>query len=230
MQPYFFPYIGYFQLIYAVDKFIVYDTVSYIKHGWIKRNQYLLNDKVKYFSLSIHEASSHKLINNSFIAEEEQYHSKEKVLKTIYMAYARAPYFDEIIPLIESLILNEEQNISRYNSNILQNIARYLKINTEILICSQVLNTSSLTGQERVIEICENFQTDHYINPIGGIELYDKTAFDAHGIKLSFLKSDASIVYRQWDETFYPNLSIIDVMMFNPVEKIASFLNQYKLI
>jgi len=230
MQPYFFPYIGYFQLINAVDKFIIYDTVNYIKNGWIKRNRYLLNETVKYLTLSIRNASSHRLIVDTFITEEENCHSKEKIVKTIHMAYSKAPYFEQVIPLLDRLILNEEQNISFYNMNILTELSKYLYIETEIILGSNVLKASSLTGRERVIEICENFKAKTYINPIGGMELYNKSAFDAHGIELFFLRTNDTIKYKQWGDSYHPNLSIIDMLMFNSKEEICAFLDEYTLI
>lgn len=230
MQPYFFPYIGYFQLIKAVDKFVVFDTVNYFKRGWIKRNRCLINDSVKYFTLSIQNPSQNRLIIDTFIADEAKLHSKENIIKTLSHAYAKAPNFDRIFPLIKRLILNEEQNISLYNTNILHELCQYLNIKTEIILGSEVLEDSSKTGQDRIIEICEQFGAAQYVNPIGGVELYDKKAFADHNIELLFLKSDETIKYHQWDEAFYPNLSIIDVMMFNTVNEISDLLEQYSLI
>ncbi len=230
MQPYFFPYIGYIQLIHAVDTFIVYDTVTYIKNGWIKRNRYLLNNSVKYFSLSIKGASSHKLIIDTDIANEDDFHSKEKISKTIKMAYSKAPYFDLVFPLLDRLIRDEEQNIANYNTHILCKLCAYLGINTKILQGSKVLPASGLTGQDRVIEICKIFNADHYINPIGGVDLYESALFNQQGITLSFLQTSDKINYHQWNDTFTPNLSIIDVLMFNSKSEVLSLLEAYSLI
>ena len=230
MQPYFFPYIGYFQLIHAVETFIIYDTVNYIKNGWIKRNRYLLNGTIKYLSLSVSEASSHKLITDTYISDEERLHSKERISKTIQMAYSKAPRFNRIFPLLNTLILNEEQSIANYNTYILRELCSYLDVETEILQGSEVLTESPLTGQDRVIEICKTFKADHYINPIGGLDLYDRKSFNSQDIKLTFLKTSDGIRYRQWDDNFFPNLSIIDVLMFNSKQEIATLLDKYRLI
>jgi len=230
MQPYFFPYIGYFQLIHAVDTFIVYDTVTYIKNGWIKRNRYLLNDSVKYFSLSIKGASSHKLIIDTNIADEDDFHSKDKVTKTIKMAYSKAPFFEQVYPLLDKLIRYEEQNIANYNTLILRELCAYLKINTKILQGSKVLPASELTGQDRIIEICKIFDADHYVNPIGGVDLYESALFNEQGIKLSFLQTSDKIKYHQWNDTFTPNLSIIDILMFNSKSEVLSLLEAYSLV
>lgn len=230
MQPYFFPYVGYFQLIHAVDTFIVYDTVTYIKNGWIKRNRYLLNNSVKYFSLSIKGASSHKLIINTNIADEDDLHSKEKVTKTIKMAYSKAPFFEQVYPLLDKLIRYEEQNIANYNTHILRELCAHLDINTKILQGSRVLPASELTGQDRVIEICKIFDADHYVNPIGGVDLYESALFNEQGIKLSFLQTSDKIKYHQWNDTFTPNLSIIDILMFNSKSEVSSHLGAYSLV
>ena len=230
MQPYFFPYIGYYQLIHAVDTFIIYDTVNYIKTSWIKRNRYLLNGSSKFFTLSIKNASSNKLIIDTYIADEDLLHSKDKIAKTIRMAYSKAPYFDEVFPFLNSLIQYEEDNISNYNTHILLETCNYLNIDTEILQGSKVLTHSTSTGQDRVIEICKSFNADHYINPIGGVELYENEAFTNYGISLLFLKTDDDLEYNQWGDLFIPNLSIIDVLMFNSKWEIAHLLEKYCLI
>ena len=230
MQPYFFPYIGYFQLINAADKFISFDTVNYIKRGWIKRNRYLLNNAVRYFTLSIQNASQNKLIIETYISDEEELHSKENIVKSLHQAYSKAPNFEKVFPFIEKLILNNEQNISLYNTQILRELCHYLNIDTEILLGSKVLEKSNLQGQERVIEICQEFNAKCYINPIGGRELYNTKEFANHNIRLLFLRPKDTIIYHQQGNTFFPNLSIIDVLMYNTRDKIADFLNQYALI
>jgi len=146
------------------------------------------------------------------------------------MAYSKAPYFDEVFPFLNSLIQFEEDNISNYNTHILLETCNYLNIDTEILQGSKVLTHSTSTGQDRVIEICKSFNADHYINPIGGVELYENEAFTNYGISLLFLKTDDDLEYNQWGDLFIPNLSIIDVLMFNSKWEIAHLLEKYCLI
>ena len=133
------------------------------------------------------------------------------------------------MPIIERIIDNEEKNLFLYLYNSILLVKEYLNINTELIISSSINMNHTLKSQDRVLEICKQLKADHYINPIGGTKLYDKEEFKKHGIKLSFLKTD-DIIYKQFDNEFIPNLSIIDVMMFNSRETINEFLNKYSLI
>ncbi len=226
MQPYFFPYIGYWQLINAVDKYVVYDDVNYIKGGWINRNNILLNNSKHLITLPLEEASSFKLINEISITKNEVL--KNKLIKTIKSAYLKAPYFETIMPILESLIL-DNSNIAMLNYNIILVIKNYLNLDTEILLSSQIKKDNNLKAQDKVIHIAHLLRANEYINAIGGQELYSKEDFKQENIKLSFLKTN-EIKYKQFKNEFVPNLSIIDVLMFNSPEKIKEMLNNYELI
>jgi hypothetical protein len=227
MQPYFLPYIGYWQLMNSVDKFVVYDDVDYIKQGWINRNRIIENKSVNYITLPIEKLGSNKLINNIKIFQPEK--NKEKLLQRIKLSYKKAPYYNDVENLIEKIILNNEKNLSKYIINSLRLINNFLQLNTEIIVSSEINKDTHKKGQEKVIEICKKMKADHYINPIGGTELYDKKIFEKEGIKLNFIKT-ADIKYKQFNNEFIPNLSIIDVMMFNSKEEIKDMLEKYTLI
>lgn len=227
MQSYFFPYIGYWQLMNAVDKFVIYDDVNYIKRGWINRNIIIENKKANYLTLPLIKPSQNKLINEITIFEPQK--SKEKLFKRIYTAYHKAPFYENIIDLLENIILNEETNLSKYLINSIKLINKYLEIKTTLILSSELEKDNIKKGRDKIIEICKKLNADYYINPIGGTKLYNKEEFARHNIKLSFLKTD-DIKYQQFDNEFIPNLSIIDVMMFNSREKIQEMLEQYTLI
>jgi len=224
MQPYLFPYIGYFQLIKAVDKFVIYDDVNYIQQGWINRNRILLKGKAFLFTLHLKGASPFKLIN-----EIEIKNNNEKTLKTFKQAYIKAPFFREVYSVIEKIFTVNENNLSRFVINSILEIAKCLGIHTQTLISSQIKKDRELKGQEKIIDICKVLEANHYINAIGGMELYSKERFEKEGIKLSFIKSKL-ISYKQFNNEFIPWLSIIDVMMFNPKHKINDMLNAYEII
>lgn len=224
MQPYFFPYIGYFQLINAVDKFIVYDDVNYIKQGWINRNRILLNNNAFFLTVQLKGASSFKKIN-----EIEININKSKLLKTIYQAYNRAFYFNEVYKLIESIIRFNESNLARFVLNSLFEISKYLNINSIFLISSEICIAPELKGQERILKICRQLDASNYYNAIGGVNLYSKAKFLQDNVKLKFIRPK-SIIYNQFDGEFIPNLSIIDVLMFNPKERVIQMLNEYELL
>lgn len=226
MQPYFFPYIGYWQLINAVDKYVVYDDVTYIKGGWISRNNILLNNSKHMLTLPLVSPSSFKKINEIDITKEIK--MKEKVIKTIKTAYLKAPYYKDIIPFIERLF-DSNTNIAMLNYNAILEINNYLEITTEVLLSSAIEKDNSLKGQDKVLHINKVLGADIYINAIGGKKLYSKDKFEEKNIKLFFLQT-GDIKYKQYNNEFIPNLSIIDVLMFNDKKKIQDFLNNYTLI
>ncbi|MDD4735019.1 MAG: WbqC family protein [Kiritimatiellae bacterium] len=224
MQPYFFPYIGYFQLINAVDEFIIYDDVTYIKQGWIARNRILIKGKEHFISLQLHGASSNKLINDICVGD-----NRPKILKTISQVYARAPYFKEAYPVVEAALTTKSFNLSAYLEECLRLLCGYLQIDTDIVVSSTIDKNDGLRGQGKVMHICEKRGAKRYVNSIGGVELYERATFQSRGIELKFLKTQ-EISYNQTSRTFVPGLSIIDVMMFNSLETITTMLDKYDLV
>lgn len=227
MQPYLFPYVGYFQLIHAVDKFVLLDDVNFINKGWINRNKILVNGKENLFTIPLENASQNKLIKDINISSEPKW--KGKFLMTLTMAYKKAPFFNDVMPIIDSIMNSEENNISKKIFFSLQKINGYLEIKTIIEESSSKYQTVDLKAEDKIISICKQEKATEYINPIGGTELYDKAKFDSEGIQLYFIKSGA-ITYKQFSNDFVPYLSIIDLLMFNSNEAIAGFLRQYTLI
>lgn len=228
MQPYFLPYLGYWQLMNAVDTYIVYDDVNYIKRGRINRNNILINGESKTINLILKEASQNKHINEIFIDNNEV--QKRKLLSKIQMAYSKAPYFSEVFPMVEQIFLQHEENLAKYLYNTFQIIAGYLNIQTKIILSSSLNKDCSLKGKYKIVSICKLLGADEYYNSVGGMELYDKDEFAANGIKLSFLKMNDDIVYKQFNNEFVPYLSIIDVMMFNSQQECQEMLKRYTLI
>lgn len=223
-QPYLFPYIGYFQIMNAVDEYVIYDDVQYIMRGWINRNNLLINGEKKLFTIPLHGASPNKLINEIEIADDFV-----KFKKTITAAYARAPYFRDVSALIDNICSYEDNNLARFVGNSLAEIARYLGIRSNHIYSSDIQKEPGLKGQDKIIAICKKLGAVQYINAIGGQELYDKGEFQKAGIDLKFLET-RFINYDQFDNEFIPGLSMIDVMMFNSPETIAKMLDAYELI
>lgn len=224
MQPYFLPYIGYFQLINSVDSFIIYDDANYIKQGWINRNRILLNGDSFVFRINLSGASSNKKINEIGLGN-----NREKLFKTIRESYSKAPYYKQGLDLLNIIFGYKTSNLSDFITNSIIKTCNYLNINTEILISSRIEKDDSWKGEKKVIEICRLFNADTYINAIGGLNLYDSTNFQDNGIKLLFLKT-GEIHYKQFSSSFLENLSIMDVIMFNNLDEISKMLLQYNLI
>lgn len=227
MQPYFLPYIGYWQLLSAVDKYVIYDDVNFIKGGWINRNRILLGSDVKYFNVPMIGASSFKQINQVLVNTDA--HLVDKNLRILEAAYKRAPLFETVYPLMKTILGYEGDNLAEYLTHSIKMICNYLKIDTELIISSEMEKDCSLKGQDKVMEICKKLGATEYYNAVGGQELYSFEAFAKQGIQLKFLKTDR-VEYLQFGEDFQANLSILDVMMFNSAEQISEFLKCYDII
>ncbi|WP_345975318.1 WbqC family protein [Sulfurimonas sp. HSL3-7] len=223
-QPYFFPYIAYWQLINRVDIFVLSDSMQYRKKGYINRNDILIDGKRHRYTLEVLGVHTGKLINEVCVG-----HNAKKILKSISNAYKKAPYFNEVYPMLEEICLNEEKNLAKYVGFSIERIARYLEMDTKFIYLSDLQGKTALKAQERTIDICKRLGADQYINAIGGQKLYSKKVFKEHGIKLNFIKTE-SVQYKQFHNAFLPNMSIIDIMMFNSREEIKVMLQKYVLI
>lgn len=227
MQPYFFPYIGYFQLINLVDKFVVYDDVNFIKKGWINRNNVLVNGQASMFTVPLIGASQNKLINEVEMENLETW--SKKFLKTIEQSYKKAPFYESTLAILKAVFEKEYQNIAELATASLKETCAYVGIKTEIIEHSSIYNNKELKAQQRILDICLQEKAEHYINPIGGQEIYDKSLFADNGILLNFIKSN-KVSYKQFSGEFVPWLSMIDVLMFCSVEQIQQMLNEYELV
>lgn len=223
MQPYLFPYLGYFQLIHAVDAFVILDDVNYIRKGWINRNNILYRGEAKLITLSVSGASQNRHINELSVGGE-----CKKFLKQIYHAYAKAPRFHDVYPILEEILLFEEPDLARYLASILKRICAYLGMSPAWYMSSRISIEGGLRGEARILAICSALGATHYINLPGGRELYNSTQFASLGIRLSFIMP-GEIVYPQFGDNFVPNLSILDVMMFNDQERCRELLTEYRL-
>ena len=228
MQPYLFPYIGYFQLINAVDKFVFYDDVQFIKGGWINRN-YILEKAGRRLLVTLHleGASANKKINNIRVRDNSR-----GLIKTIKINYSKAPFFNQVFPLIENVFkyATKKPLISEIASYSVSEVSEYLGLKTEFAnssICYP--ETLNLGRVKRLTMICKKENAEIYTNPLGGKSLYTKEEFLKSGVTLFFIKTN-NVRYKQFGDIFIPNLSIIDVIMFNSPEKVLCLLKNYDLI
>jgi hypothetical protein len=227
MQPYFFPYIGYFQLIKAVDVFVVYDNIKYTKKGWINRNRMLQNGKDVMFSLPLKSDSDYlDVCERELVAD----FNRDKFLNQFTGAYLRAPYFAQSFPLVEQIVRYEEDNLFRFLHYSISKTCEHLGITTEIRVSSEIAIDHDQKNQNKVLALCEAVGSKTYVNAIGGTELYSKETFREKGVELKFIKSKP-FEYAQFGDAFVPWLSIIDVMMFNPLDTIRTCIStNYELI
>ena len=252
MQPYFMPYLGYFQAIAAVDKYILYDNLAYIVNGWVNKNRIRQrNNPPSWLIVPIKQKSSYTLIADTQIDNSKPW--KKKMLTSIRLAYAKAEYLNEIMPLMEEILADEYETISELNCQSIIKICKFLDLKTEVvadrnpyLEIEQGLKlvengdysafpymnqTHPIKKVARVIAICQYEGAHHFVNAIGGMELYSKEEFAQYGVKLNFIQMhDIRYSQKCSDGSFEPYLSIIDVLMHNGKEKTKELLNQYTLV
>lgn len=224
MQPYFMPYIGYFQTMAAVDTYVVYDDVQYIKGGWVSHNYLLVGGKKQMFTVQLKGASPNKLFNEVEIGDNFR-----KLSHMLQLNYCKTPFFAEVMPVLQEIFSYEDRNLSRFLWNSYRKLFEFLGIDTNIILSSSIEKDNSLRGKEKVLAICKALGADTYLNAIGGQELYDKAEFAAHGVNLHFVKTD-DLTYRQFGSEFEPGLSFIDVLMFNGKEGTRELLKKYTLV
>ena len=216
MQPYFFPYIGYWQLIRAVNRFVIYDDVNYIKGGWINRNRILINGEPAYLTVPLHQPSPFKRICDTTLTPSSSW--RDRRVKMVEITYRKAPSFAVVFPVVERLIRHETDSLPDYLVHQLRTLSAFMGINTEFVLSSRCYENSNLPGQARVLDICRREGAKIYINPLGGQELYDRQAFRDFGIDLRFIAM-RSFPYQQRSKRFVPYLSIIDALMeIGPIE------------
>jgi len=226
MQPYFFPYIGYWQLMNAVDKYVIYDDVNYIKRGWINRNRILVNGQIKYFNLPKLGGSQNQLIID--VKANNDPKTIQKNLHMIEAAYGKAPYYSEIYFIIKKVLECGKESIVGHILESFHLICNYLDIKTELILSSDIKKDCSLKAQEKILDICRILGASEYYNAIGGKDLYSAQDFKAQGIKLKFLRPIIT-PYKQFHDEFCPALSIIDVLMFNSRDEVIKMLEQYRV-
>lgn len=226
MQPYFLPYIGYWQLLNAVDRYIIYDNIKYTT-GWINRNRLLLNGKDDMFSIPVKKDSDYLDIVERKVSES---FDKSKLLRRISNSYSKAPFFSDAFPVIENIIRFNSDNLFIYVFESIKEICKYLLIDhSKIVVSSTISIDHTLKSEQKVLALCKEMEADEYLNAIGGMSLYSKQKFSDQKISLKFLRALPS-EYKQFNNEFVPFLSILDVMMFNPVERIQQMLREYELI
>jgi WbqC-like protein family len=229
MQPYFFPYLGYFQLLAHVDVFVVFDDTQYVKRSWINRNRILEQGAAAYVTLPVATGSQRQLICDKRL-HEPRYHSR-KLLERIRHAYHAAPHFDSVSAFLEPLFPGDDETVASFNVRVLRALQQLLGLRTRLVLASERAYLRSGTAQERIIRICLEEGGTRYVNPIRArsLGLYDQAVFNAAGLELSYLSTNADVRYNQNGGPFVSDLSIIDVLMFNSPAQTRELLDQFVL-
>lgn len=228
MQPYIFPYIGYFQLVNAVDVFVFYDDVNFIKRGWINRNQILVNNEAILFSVPLKKVSQNKLIKEIELGYDDKW--LKQFFATLEFNYKKAPFYEETLQLVKDVFETDHLTIADMAVDSIKKIANHIGLSTVFEKSSVAYpQTKGMDKADRLIEISKLRKAETYINPAGGKELYNKKYFKAYDIDLFFIQNKI-VPYLQFDANFVPGLSIIDVMMFNSKEEVLKMLDLYQII
>jgi hypothetical protein len=229
MQPYFFPYLGYFQLLAHVDVFVVHDDTQYVKQSWINRNRILERGAAAYLTLPVEGGGHRELICERRLHDPRR--NERKLLDRIRHAYRAAPHRDSVSACLEPLFPGENETVASFNVRALRALHGLLGLRARLVLASERGYPRFRAAEERVIHICLEEGADRYVNPIRArsLGLYDQTAFTAAGVDLSYLGTDADIRYDQGAGPFVPDLSIIDVLMFNSPAQTRELLDRFVL-
>ena len=229
MQPYFFPYLGHFDLINMADMWIVYDVAQYIRHGWVNRNrvlhpasgwQYIVVPLKKH-----HYTTPIKQIEISSTADW-----KTRIFRQMQHYSKDAPYYPQVIGFLEECLSDSESNLARLNTRIFRMVCQRLGVETPIHVFSE-MNLAMEPGkgaEDLALGICQAVGASEYINPTGGAALYSAKVFAERGIKLT-IQSFTNMVYGCGRYRFEPALSVLDVMMWNSCEEIKRYLDTWRL-
>jgi len=230
MQPYFLPYIGYISLIKHTDKFILLDEVQFIRHGWIERNRILKpNEGWQYIQVPLQKHHQVDLIKNIEINNDTEW--EKKILAQIEHYKKKAPYYRQTFDLLQNIFSKKYTSIVELNKYSLQSVCEYLSIKTEIQVFSE-MNLSIepvLEADDWALNISKALNADEYINPPGGVSIFNKEKYEKANIALKFLKIEMKEYLQKSYPTFEPGLSILDVLMFNSVEEVNDLLDRYEL-
>jgi hypothetical protein len=227
MQPYLFPYLGYFQLLRACDTFVFYDDVTFIKQGWVNRNRLWTAQGPQFFTLPILSVSSFVPIRETLISERPA-GWRGKLRKTFEQSYRKAPHFEEVWALMGPLFDDPEPHVGQIAQRSVRLVAGYLGIEPRWVDSSVGYGNSELHAQDRVLDICRREGADEYVNMIGGQTLYDRGDFARAGVTLRFLTPELP-AYPQGKGEFAPGLSILDVLFFNSREQARALLDRFQL-
>lgn len=222
MQPYFLPYIGYFQLMAAVDKFVLLDDVNYINRGWINRNRILVNGTPRWMTIPLVGASQNRLICDIDVQPGREW--RRKMLRTAETVYRKASFFPQAFAVLKEILVPDTTNLSAFLFRSIRLICEYLRIDTIVEPTSSIYDARHFKGQQRIMQICVQENADTYVNPPGGRELYDAEPFSEQGIELRFIQPRLSKLELRHSGNEGPVLSVLDLMMLNPASDITEAL------
>ena len=226
-QPYFLPYLGYWQLIAAADLFLLGDDYCYIRRGWVNRNRILVDGAPRYFRVEVRKNPVSRLICDKVRVMDPKLDRNR--LRTLEMTYHRAPCFDAGYALAERIFACPDPGLLPFLEYSIREVCQYLEITTPVGRMSELEGNAAFRREERIYDACRRLGADTYINAVGGQTIYRFPEFARRGIRLRFLRSGLP-PYPQFGRPFVPSLSILDAIMFNPPERLQEMLRDYTWI
>jgi hypothetical protein len=221
MQPYIFPYLGYFKLVSGVSRFVFLDDVNFIKKGWINRNRLLISGEVKYFTVPLSGASQNALICEVPVLNDRVW--RRKFEASVVQSYSKAFYFEQVYSLLSSVLFGGHDMIGEMAKDSVLKVADYLSLPVEFVLSSGIYRNQTLKAEKRILDICRKEESSVYLNLDGGRDLYCAASFAASGVELAFVDSRLP-AYPQFSLSFEPGLSIIDVLMHNSPSQVLEML------
>jgi WbqC-like protein family len=228
MQPYFLPYIGYFHLMAAVDKFVILDDVNFINRGWINRNRISVNNQSHWLTVPLVKASQNRLINEVDIVGDDGW--KAKMLRTVEASYTHAPFAETVLNLFTEVLANAEGRLSTFLFRTLRQVASYVGTNVCIVETSAIYPKGDRKGQHRILDICLREGATTYVNPPGGRELYDSELFGSAGVELLFLDPSLGSLPLRYSGQEGPVFSVLDLMMLNSQSALKEAIGTFRLL
>ena len=227
MQPYLFPYLGYVQLMQAVDEFVFFDTAQFIRRGWIHRNRIVLNGKAHTFTVPVTKCARETLIQDVLWSADPSV--RTKLLQTIKQAYKDAPYVEAVLPWVERTLRSTESSVAKLIEMHFIDLYQYLGLEVNFYLASGRMWTEASGSSQRILSMCQDLNATCYINPINGRHLYASEDFAMRGVELQFLEMDV-VEYSQIGTGFVSHLSMIDVLMMNAPSVVLNLLQNYEII
>lgn len=224
MQPYFFPYLGYFELIQKTDRWVVFDTVQYNARSWMNRNRILHPiEGTQYIGVPVRHAPKGTPIREIRLIDKAA--AERRVLGQLAHYRRHAPYYEAVTGLVGGTFAVASDRLVDVNLAGLSAVCRYLAVPFTWQLCSDLRINGADIGHAGAwaLAIARHLDASRYINPPGGRILFRPEEWREAGIELRFTEPP-TLRYSCAPYEFVEHLSILDVLMWMSPDKVRSAL------
>lgn len=229
-QPYFFPYIGHYSLIYSADLFVFADLRQYTRKGWMARNRILkpLRREAQYFRIGLIKPRDKASLTECCLHKNEKW--KIRILDQVAHYKNVAPYFNETILIIKDLFEKKYITLLEFNIESTKVLLNIFNINTPTILFSDIEQKVEKADRPGLwgLKICKALNASAYVNAPDGEKFMPVKEYIKSGIRLGFIQPDIKN-YNQFNNEFISHLSIIDVLMFNGIKKTSEMIKKYEI-